>query len=198
VNLAHTASRVVQFVAQALYVLIIVRIFLSWMSISPWNPFMRFLRAVVDPILRPFRRILPTFGGIDFSPLLAILVIFFLANIISQILDAVAFGGSVNVAANVVILIGQLLDNIIIVLGILVLIRLLLGLFSADPFHPLVMGIRSMTNPLVRPFAGLSRRRIQHGGLDVPAAATLVAYVVLYLVVNYVFNTLLARLLIRG
>jgi YggT family protein len=194
VNLALNAISVVNFVAGALYILILVRIFLSWGSISPWNPFMRFLRAVVDPILRPFRRVLPTFGGIDFSPLLAILVIFFLAHLITQILASVALGGSVNLAADVVVLIGQLLDNILIVLGIMVLIRLLLGLFSADPFHPLVMGIRSMSNPLVRPFAGLSRRRIQHGGLDVPAAAALVAYVILYFAVSYLFGTLLARL----
>jgi YggT family protein len=193
VNVALSAISIVNFVAEALYVLILVRIFLSWMAISPWNPVMRFLRAVVDPILRPFRRILPTFGGIDFSPLLAILVVFFVARVVTQVLAAVALGGTVNVAADVVVLIGQLLDNIIIILGVLVLIRLLVGLFSADPFHPLVMGIRSMTNPLVRPFAGLSRRRIQHGGLDVPAAAALAAYVVLYLVVNYVFGTLLAR-----
>jgi YggT family protein len=194
VNLALTAISIVNFLAGALYVLILVRIFLSWMSVSPWNPLMRFLRAVVDPILRPFRRILPTFGGIDFSPLLAILVIFFVARLITEILAALALGGSGNVAADVVVLIGQLLDNIIIVLGVLVLIRLLVGLFSADPFHPLVMGIRSMTNPLVRPFAGLSQRRIQHGGLDVPAAAALVAYIVLYLLVNYLFGTLLARI----
>lgn len=189
-NLALTAANVVDGIAYALYILILVRIFLSWIPISPWNPFVRILRGIVDPILRPFRQILPSLGGIDLSPLLAIIVIFFVSRLIEQGLTYFAVGGQVNVAADVVALIAQLLENVIIVLGVLVLIRLLVSLFSADPWHPLVMGIRSITNPLVRPFAGFGRRGY-HSGLDVPALITLVAYAILYVVVRVVFGQLL-------
>ena len=57
-----------------LELLIFARILLTWLPISPWNPIARWLRRIVDPILRPFRRILPTFSGMAFSPLLARLV----------------------------------------------------------------------------------------------------------------------------
>ncbi|TME50500.1 MAG: YggT family protein [Chloroflexi bacterium] len=187
---ASTAINIVNFVAGAIYVLILARIFISWLPISPWNPLVRLLRTVVDPILRPFRRILPSIGGLDLSPLLAILVVFFIARVVTQALS-LAYGGSVNIAGDIIGLIGQLLQNIIIVLGILVLIRLLISLFGADPWHPLVVGVRSMTNPLVRPFAGLGRREF-HRGLDIPALATLIAYVVLYVVIEVVFRRLLA------
>lgn len=40
----------------------------------------RALQALTEPILRPLRRVLPTAGGIDFSPLVAILIIFFLQS----------------------------------------------------------------------------------------------------------------------
>jgi YggT family protein len=166
---------------------------LSWFPISPWHPLVRILRAIVDPILRPFRRLLPTLGGIDLSPLVAILIIFFLAGMIEQILrDVAGVGGPINIGADIVLLIAQLLENIIIILGVLVLIRLLVSLFSADPWHPLVMGIRTMTNPLVRPFAGFGRRG-QHTGLDVPALVTLIAYVILYVVVAVLVGNLLVR-----
>ena len=186
---AGLAVTVINGVAFVLYVLILARILISWLPLSPWHPLVRWLRIIVDPILRPFRRILPAIAGLDLSPLLAILVIFFVARVAT---DALAFG-SVNIAANIVFLIEQLLENIIIILGVLVLIRLLVSLFSADPWHPLVMGIRSMTNPLVRPFAGLGHRGVR-SGFDVPALATLIAYVVLYIVVRYVFDILVTNL----
>ncbi len=193
-NVALTAKNVVDFVAFALYILILVRILISWLPVSPWNPLVRILRRIVDPILRPFRRLLPSLGGIDLSPLVAILVIFFLAQLIDQALLYFALGGSVPVAQDIVLLIAQLLENVILVLGILVLVRLMVSLFAADPWHPLVMGIRSMTNPLVRPFAGFARGRAR-SGIDLPALLTLAAYVVLYLVVSIGFGQLLARAL---
>jgi YggT family protein len=191
-SLALTLINIVRFIAFALYILILARILLSWFPISPWHPVVRVLRAIVDPILRPFRRLLPTLGGIDLSPLVAILIIFFLSRVIEQALLYFAIGGQINIGADIVLLIAQLLENIIIILGVLVLIRLLVSLFSADPWHPLVMGIRTMTNPLVRPFAGFGRRG-QQTGLDVPALITLIAYVILYVVVAVLVGNLLVR-----
>jgi len=198
-NLALTLVDVINTVAWVLYVLIIARIAVSWLGLHPWHPVVRFLRAIVDPILRPFRRILPTFGGIDFSPLLAILVIFFVARLATGALDAVALGGSVSVALNVVLLIRDVLLNIIIVLGVLVLIRILLSLFNADPWHPLVSGVHHMTNTLVRPFAFLSRRTMygHRSGVDLPAIATLVLYVVLYVLVRLLFDNIIAPAVVR-
>lgn len=188
-DIAGTAITLVGLLANVLYVLILARIVVSWLNLNPWNPLVRWLRRIVDPILRPFRRILPSFGGIDFSPLLAILVIFFVARLI-QALIGVTEGGSVNVAANVVLLIRDLVTGIIIALGVLVLLRLLLSLFNADPWHPLVHGVRSITNPLVAPFGAL-RRRALRSGVDYPAIAALATYIVLYFVAQFVFTQLL-------
>ena len=186
-DLAGTAVTVINIVAGVLYVLILARILISWLPIHPWHPLVRWLRIIVDPILLPFRRILPSVAGLDLSPLLAILVIFFIAHIATGAIE-----GSLSVPALVVSLIVQLIQAIIIILGVLVLIRLLLALFNADPLHPLSAGIRSITNPLVRPFAGFGRRRALTG-LDVPALLTLILYAVLYVVVQVVFNTLLVN-----
>ena len=57
---------------------------------DPRNPIVRFLYAATEPILRPFRRILPPrrTGGIDFSPLLVILLIFFIKRVLARLLLA--------------------------------------------------------------------------------------------------------------
>ncbi len=58
--------------------LIIIRAIISWVNPDPFNPIVRFLVQVTEPVLSRIRRLLPPLGGIDFSPLVAILLIVFL------------------------------------------------------------------------------------------------------------------------
>lgn len=59
-----------------LYVwVLIIRVLLSWVSPDPSNPIVQFLVAATDPVLVPLRRIIPTLGMFDLSPLVAILAI---------------------------------------------------------------------------------------------------------------------------
>ncbi len=53
--------------------LIIVEVILSW--VNPHAPIAPTVRALCEPVLRPFRRLLPTIGGIDLSPVLAFLAL---------------------------------------------------------------------------------------------------------------------------
>jgi len=56
--------------------LIIARVLLSWFPHNPYNPVIRFIYEVTEPILSPFRRLLPSTPlPIDFSPIIAILVL---------------------------------------------------------------------------------------------------------------------------
>ncbi len=67
--------------------LIILRIFLTWIPNVNWNaqPWST-LRAVVDPYLEIFRRIVPPFANLDFSPIIALLVLQLIANLIIYLL----------------------------------------------------------------------------------------------------------------
>src|SRR5579862_3796640 len=68
---------------QVLSLLILIEVILSWAmmlgarGISPYHPWVRTLRRITNPILEPFRRLVPPYklGGFDISPLLAIIVI---------------------------------------------------------------------------------------------------------------------------
>jgi YggT family protein len=67
--------------------LVIIAAVISWVSPDPRNPIVQFLYRTTEPILRPFRRILPArrTGGIDFSPILVILLILFLKVFLSNL-----------------------------------------------------------------------------------------------------------------
>jgi YggT family protein len=51
----------------------VIRALISWVSPDPFNPIVRFLYRVTEPVLRPVRRRLPTYQiGLDLSPMLVI------------------------------------------------------------------------------------------------------------------------------
>lgn len=57
--------------------IIIIRALLSWFGPNPYNPLVRILIQLTEPVLRPIRRLLPPrkLGGLDVSPLVVILLI---------------------------------------------------------------------------------------------------------------------------
>ena len=58
-----------------LYVAILIRILLSWIRVDPYNPLVQLLFQITEPILGPFRRVIPPIGGLDFSPIVALIVL---------------------------------------------------------------------------------------------------------------------------
>ena len=67
--------------------LIIARALLSWVNPDPYNPIVRFLYNVTEPVLNYLRRRVPVvFGGLDLSPLIVIAAIMFLRYFVVQTL----------------------------------------------------------------------------------------------------------------
>lgn len=75
--------------------LIIARAILSWVNPDPYNPIVRFLYNVTEPVLAYLRRRLPLlYGGLDLSPLVVLAVILFLKVFLVQtLLDYARFIG---------------------------------------------------------------------------------------------------------
>ena len=61
---------------------LVVRVISSWLPISPHSGWIRWSYALSEPILAPLRRIVPNFGGLDLTPILA----YFLLNIVESLL----------------------------------------------------------------------------------------------------------------
>lgn len=73
---------------------IVISVILSWLLafgvINTHNPFVsnvgHFLFKITEPALQPIRRMLPGFGGIDVSPILLILVIYFIQDVLHRLM----------------------------------------------------------------------------------------------------------------
>ena len=66
--------------------IIIIRALLSWVNPDPYNPIVRFLYGITEPVLARIRRVLPPLGGIDLSPMVAIIGIIFLKQFLIPVL----------------------------------------------------------------------------------------------------------------
>lgn len=70
--------------------IIFARAILSWVNPDPYNPIVQFLYKATEPVLYPLRRMMPYGMGIDLSPLIVILIIYFLRGFVVKTLFDIA------------------------------------------------------------------------------------------------------------
>jgi YggT family protein len=95
-NLIYALAMVLNIAITAYIWIIVIRALLSWVNPDPYNPIVRFLAAVTDPVLGPIRRRLPYMGGLDISPVIVILILIFLRYFLVPTLMRVSFDMGVN------------------------------------------------------------------------------------------------------
>ena len=61
---------------------VLASVILSWIRLDPENPIVRVVETLTEPVLGPIRKILPDFGGIDFSPMLLLFGLRFLRSLL--------------------------------------------------------------------------------------------------------------------
>jgi len=89
-DLLHAIAWLIDYVLWAYLWIVVIRALVSWVNPDPWNPIVRFLYQATEPVLRPIRRRLPM-TGIDFSPMVVILAIYFLQRFLVPVLEDAAF-----------------------------------------------------------------------------------------------------------
>ncbi len=79
-NFILAIAKLINFALSAYIWIVIGRAVISWVNADPYNPIVRFLIQVTDPILLRIRRYIPSMGGFDLSPMILILAIVFLQS----------------------------------------------------------------------------------------------------------------------
>jgi len=73
--LLSSAVSLVLLIFNLFFWLIIIRIVISWVSSGGYNPAVAMVYSLTEPLLRPFRRIIPPIGGFDLSPIFALIAL---------------------------------------------------------------------------------------------------------------------------
>ena len=90
-NLLVAVATIINYLLTFYLWIVIARAVLSWVSPDPYNPIVRFIYNVTEPVLGRIRRMVPLhFGGLDFSPILVFLAIIFLQQFLVASLHGLA------------------------------------------------------------------------------------------------------------
>ena len=90
-NLLYALATILDYVLIIANWLVIIRALISWVNPDPYNPIVQFLYKFTEPILAPFRRLIPTYTiGLDVSPVFALIFVWFLKLFLVRTLFSLA------------------------------------------------------------------------------------------------------------
>ncbi|HYM49182.1 MAG TPA: YggT family protein [Candidatus Limnocylindrales bacterium] len=165
-----------------LIVAILIRVILTYFPGMSYTPLGRALGVATDWIVEPIRRIVPPLGGLDFSPAIAIVLLYAIRILIVS-------GDLVGALLSIVL-------TVLLILIILLFVRVFFSFFRMDPWHPVVQMVVRASEPFARPFRGWfpQQRRQPYGygrsssggsSIDLAPIAALVVLLVIWIALNY-------------
>lgn len=81
-----TVISFIHILATVLVIAIIIRALMSWIMPQDGSGLTRVLLDITEPILAPIRRVLPPVAGIDFSPILAMILVQLVSQLVTTLL----------------------------------------------------------------------------------------------------------------
>ena len=172
---------------------LLLRFFLQVARAPARNPISQFVNALTDPVVRPARRIVPGWAGLDLSTLVLAWIAEFVLLVLQQLIGS-AFGmttGMPVVAFLVLAAVSVLRMSVYIYIGALILQAVLSWVAPYSPVMPVVNGL---TRPLLRPF---QRWVPPIGGVDLsPLVLIIVLQLVLMIPVQWLES--MARFALGG
>jgi len=87
--MAATLVQLLSLISTLFWLLMLARMILSWGNIDRYNPIVNFVYQVTEPVLAPIRSVLPSTGMLDFSPMVAILLVEVVTRVLSAIVLSV-------------------------------------------------------------------------------------------------------------
>jgi YggT family protein len=174
-------NNVLAFLVNALFdiylIILLLRILLALVQANFYNPFSQLIVSLTDPLLRPLRRLIPSYQRLD----VAALVLLFVVKVIQLILLALIANIPLSLGPLLGIAIVQLLELLIYIYIFAIFAQVIISWFTLNQrqgrYHPAASVLHSLTEPLLGP---LRRMLPVVGMLDLsPLVALLVLNVAL-------------------
>lgn len=166
-----------------LYLLaILLRFMLQLARADFYNPFSQLIVKLTNPLLIPFRRVIPGLWGVDFAAIVLALVFHAIA------LELLIFVGSGQIALNLLIIAWSFIGNALFMITIYLISLIIMAIASfIAPYsaHPILVLIRQMNEPLLRPIRRFIRPA---GGMDFSVMFASIGLIVIQMVLVGIAN----------
>ncbi|MCO4798267.1 MAG: YggT family protein [Colwelliaceae bacterium] len=151
------------FIFDALLMVLIIRVWLQLVKADFYNPLSQFVVKVTNPLVIPFRRIIPGFGGIDLATLLIAYIIAVLKFVIIPLLN----GGPIDIITASFLGLLYVIKQTGFLLFVLMLVMALMS-WVVQGYNPTQMMLHQLTEPVLRPIRNIIPNI---GGLDLSILA---------------------------
>lgn len=156
----------------------ILRFLLQWSRADFHNPLSQFILRITDPVVRPLRRVVPGWRGLDLSPLAALLL---LQLVVTWLLFLLVTGGAMPPGTLVWYALLRIVIGTIRLYFFAILVHVVLSWVSPGQWNPLISVLHSLVAPVLRPV----RRVIPPiGGLDLSPLFVLIALQALLIMIR--------------
>ena len=155
---------------------LLIRVLLQWVGADFYNPVSQFIVKITNPPVKPMRKLIPGFFGIDMATLvLSILVLAIKVMVVYQTFNPVAIS---------LLAIGQLLMLTLSIFLYSIIIQAILSWVNPDPYNPAVSLLNSITSPVLKHFRNLLPPM---GGMDLSPMLAIIVIMFVQYSVRYVF-----------
>jgi YggT family protein len=168
-----------------LYLLAVaLRFLFQLVRVDFYNPLAQFLVKITNPALKPIRRLVRGYKGIDWSSVILMIII---KSVQISVIAVLVSGRFPVITGLLIISIAEILKLIIYIFMVSVFIQVILSWVSPGTYNPITLILYQLTEPIMRP----ARRVIQPvGGLDLsPLLVFIVLQLMIILIVNPIWNT---------
>jgi YggT family protein len=156
----------------------ILRFLLQWTRADFHNPLSQFILRITDPIVRPLRRVVPSWRGMDLATVVALLL---LQLAVTAVLVLMATGNAVGPGALIYYAVLRILVGTIRLYFFAILVHVILSWVSPGHWSPLTSVLHSLTNPVLKPV----RRLIPPiGGIDLSPLFVLIGLQALLIMIR--------------
>jgi len=170
--LANPAVFLIQTLLGLYALVVMLRFLLQLLRVDFYNPLSQFVVKLTSPVLRPLRRVIPGYQGIDFSSL----VLAWMVKSLEVFLVVWLLRGSPPLLGALIWSLPELCALILNIFLFAVLIQVILSWVNPDPFNPALGVLRRLTDPLLRP---AQRLLPPIGGLDLSPMLVVIGLVLL-------------------
>lgn len=170
----------VEFIITTLFQLyitvVMLRFLLQWVRADFYNPVSQFLVKVTNPALKPLRRLIPGWGGLDIAAVILMIAL----QVVSLLLVLLLRGQGVPVGTLVLWSIAELVSLAFNVFIFAIIIQVILSWVNPGHYNPVSSLLYSLTEPLLRP----ARRMLPPiSGIDLSPLLVLLALQVLKMLI---------------
>jgi len=157
---------------------LLIRVLLQWVGADFYNPVSQFIVKITNPPVKPMRKLIPGFFGIDIATLvLSILVLAVKVMVVYQTLNPVAIS---------LLAIGQVLMLTLSIFLYSIIIQAILSWVNPDPHNPAVSLLNSLTFPVLKHFRNLLPPM---GGMDLSPMIAIIVLMFVQYSIRYLFMT---------